>query len=62
MLLTLILALIYAISLAACTHVMIERGIDPNPISVFIVFCPIVNLIYTIYRSKGSWKSWFENL
>lgn len=62
MLLTLILVFIYAISLAACAYVMIERDIDPNPISMFIVFCPIVNLIYTIYRSEGCWKSWFENL
>jgi hypothetical protein len=49
-------------SLAACAHIMTERHIEPNPISIFIVFCPVVNLIYAIYRSKGSWKSWFENL
>lgn len=62
MLLIFILIFIYIGSLAACAHIMTERYIKPNPISMFIVFCPIVNLIYAIYRSKGSWKSWFENL
>lgn len=62
MVLILILAFIYVGSIYACAHTMIERSADPNPISIFIVFCPIVNLIYTIYRSQGSWKSWFENL
>lgn len=57
-----ILVLIYLFSLAACTFIMIERHAEPNPISLFIVICPIVNLIYTIYRSKGSWKSWFKDL
>lgn len=62
MLLIFILLIIYIGSLAACAHIMIERRVDPNPISMLIVFCPIVNLIYTIYRSKGNWKNWFENL
>lgn len=62
MLLIFILVLIYVISLAACAYTMIERCVEPNPISMFIVFCPIVNLIYTICRSKGNWKNWFENL
>ena len=62
MLLIFILLIIYICSLAACVHIMIERRVDPNPISMLIVFCPIVNLIYTIYRSKGNWKNWFENL
>ena len=62
MLLIFILILIHIGSLAACAHIMIERHVEPNPISMLIVFCPIVNLIYTIYRSKGNWKNWFENL
>lgn len=62
MLLILILVLIYIGSLAACVFIMIERHIEPNPISMFIVFCPILNLSYTIYRSKGHWKNWFKNL
>jgi hypothetical protein len=62
MLLISIFIFIYVGSLAACAHIMIERNIEPNPISIFIVFCPIVNLIYTICRSKGNWKNWFKNL
>lgn len=62
MLLILILGFIYIGSFIACVNIMIERGIDPNPVSIFIVICPIVNLIYTIYRSKGGWKSWFKGL
>lgn len=62
MLLIFILGFIYIGSLVACVNVMIERGIDPNPVSIFIVVCPIVNLIYAIYRFNGNWKSWFENL
>ena len=62
MLFIVILIFIYICSLVACAHIMIERCIDPNPISMFIVFCPIVNSIYTIYRSNGNWKSWFKNL
>ena len=48
MILILILGLIYIGSIAACIYIMIEREIDPNPISMFIVLCPVVNLIYTI--------------
>lgn len=62
MILIVILVIIYVGSVYACAHVMTERYIEPNPISIFIVFCPIVNLIYAIYRSKGSWKSWFKDL
>lgn len=62
MILIIILILIYIGGLVACAFIMIERHIEPNPISMFIVLCPIINLIYTIYRSKGHWKSWFENL
>lgn len=62
MLLIVIFVLIYVGSIVACAHVMTERSIDPNPISIFIVFCPILNLSYTIYRSKGHWKNWFKNL
>ena len=62
MLLIFILVLVYVISLVACACTMIERWVEPNPISIFIVVCPIVNLIYAIYRSKGNWKNWFKNL
>lgn len=62
MILVFIFVLIYIGSMVAYAHTMIERYIDPNPISIFILLCPIINLIYTIYRSKGSWKSWFKNL
>lgn len=62
MLLIFIIVLIYVGSFAACAYTMLERRVEPNPISLFIVFCPIVNLIYTIYRSKGNWKNWSENL
>lgn len=62
MLLIFILGFIYIGSFIACVNIMEERGIDPNPVSIFIVFCPIVNLIYTIYRFSGNWKSWFRNL
>lgn len=62
MIIIVILGFIYICSLVACAHIMVERCIEPNPVSVFIVVCPIINSIYAIYRSSGNWKSWFENL
>lgn len=61
----LIILLFYILSIIMCANIFIERCVDPNPISIFIVICPIINTIYCIYRISslgGNWKSWFKNL
>ena len=61
----LIICFVYILSMVGCACIFMERRVDPNPISVFIVLCPIINTIYCIYRSTsfiGNWESWFKNL
>lgn len=65
MIMVLIILSAYVLSMIMCANIFIERCVDPNPVSIFICLCPIINTIYWIYRIpslSGNWKSWFKNL
>lgn len=65
MIIGLIICFIYISSILMCSAIFIERYVEPTPITIFIVLCPIINTIYCIYRItslNGNWKNWTKNL
>lgn len=65
MITALIVGIAYILSIIVCGTIFIERHVDPSPISICIITCPIVNTIYCICRISalnGCWKNWINNL
>lgn len=65
------LFLVWALSAAMSLFIMIDRGVAPNIMPLFIILCPVLNALYVLYRFKhifpfikelflsgikGSWK------
>lgn len=43
---------VYAISACMCVYILIDRGIAPNILSLFLILCPVLNTIYVLCRFK----------
>ena len=44
--------IIHCIVCLSVVVILIERRVNPNLLSLFIVFCPFVNMVYMFYRIK----------
>lgn len=47
-----IIVILWMLSVALSATIMVMREIEPNPLSMFIVCCPIVNTVYVLVRIK----------
>ena len=43
---------VHAISAFMCVYILIDRGIGPNILSMFLILCPVLNTIYVLCRFK----------
>ena len=46
------LYLIWVFSTVLCIYTLMDRGIAPNILSLFLILCPVLNTIYVLYRFK----------
>lgn len=46
------LYLAWAFSAAMSVFIMVDRGVTPNIMTLFIILCPVLNTLYVIYRFK----------
>lgn len=60
--------LLWVLSAFLCGFIMGDRDVDINPLSLFIVACPIVNTLYVLIRIKhlkeiipDLCKGWFKD-
>ena len=46
------LYLIWVFSTVLCIYTLMDRGVAPNILSLFLILCPVLNTIYVLCRFK----------